>query len=107
MGGMGSGNWWRWQGKKSTVEESLVIAMKGLRRQMFAGAAGTFAWTWRSGNKSSVGYLVTGNDEWLTLTLDYRLRVKEDVRVPIHLETTPTQFGGKRWWFICPLIVRG
>jgi hypothetical protein len=23
MGGIGSGNWYRWQGKKTTVEESL------------------------------------------------------------------------------------
>ena len=27
MGGYGSGNWFRWNARKSTVEESLVLAM--------------------------------------------------------------------------------
>ena len=39
--------------------------------------------------------------------LHYRWRDKEDVNIPVPLEATPTQFGGRRWWFICPLIVRG
>ena len=35
----------------------------------------------------------------------YRWQYREDVRIPIRLQTTPTQFGGERWWFTCPLIV--
>jgi hypothetical protein len=107
MGGMGSGNWWRWQGRKSTVEESLSLAMKDFRRRLYANAAGTFTWTWKGGRKSSIGYFVTWNYDALTVTLHYRWRDKEDVRIPVVLETTPTQFGGRRRWFICPLIVRG
>jgi hypothetical protein len=107
MGGPGSGNWWRWQGKKDTVEESLVVGMKELRKRMFAGAAGTLTWTWRSGCKSSIGYHVTGSDDQPIITLRYRWRRREDVKIPVRLEATPTQFGGRRWWFICPLIVRG
>jgi hypothetical protein len=42
MGGMGSGNWWRWQGKKSTVEESLDLGLKDLCQRLFAGR-GRFA----------------------------------------------------------------
>src|SRR5205823_10573823 len=42
-----------------------------------------------------------------TVTLHYRWRDTEDVRIPVRLETTPTQFGGRRWWFTCPLVVRG
>jgi hypothetical protein len=29
------------------------------------------------------------------------------VSIPVRLEMTPTQFGGRRWWFICPLIRNG
>jgi hypothetical protein len=107
VGGSGSGNWWRWQGKKSTVEESLVVGMKDLRKALFAGAAGSLTWTWASGSKSSIGYYVTGNDECRTVTLHYRWRDTEDANIPIRLTTTPTQFGRPRFWFVCPLIVRG
>ena len=77
-----------------------------LRKRLFAGAAGTLTWTWASG-KSSIGYYVAGSDDWPIVNLHYRWRDKEDVHIPICLEATPTQFGGRRWWFICPLIVRG
>jgi len=106
VGGLGSGNWYRWQAKE-TVEDSLVVAMKDLRKRLFAGAAGTLTWTWTSGSKSSIGYYVTGTDDWLTVHLHYRWADKEDVNIPVRLEATATQFNGRRWWFICPLIVRG
>lgn len=107
MGGPGSGNWQRWQGKKLTVEESIVVSMKDLRKRLYAGASGSLTWTWASGNKLSIGYFVTESDEAPIVTLHYRWRDSEDVRIPVRLGTTPTQFGGRRWWFICPLIVRG
>jgi hypothetical protein len=107
VGGSGSGNWWRCQGKKDTVEHSLVVAMKDLRKRLIAGEAGTLTWTWSSGSKSSIGYRVTGTGEWPTVNLHYRWRDTEDVSIPVRLESTPTQFGGRRLWFICPLIVHG
>lgn len=107
MGGLGSGNWYRWQERKSTVEESLGVAMRDFRGRIFQGAAGTLHWTnSHSGNKSSVGYFVTWGDVPI-ITIHYRWRDSEDVRIPVRLQTTPTQFGGERWWFTCPLIVNG
>jgi hypothetical protein len=50
---------------------------------------------------------VSGSEDAPTLTLHYRWRDAEDILIPIRLEPTPTQFGGRRWWFIRPLIVRG
>ena len=58
-----------------------------------------------SGSKSSIGYTVTGNDDAWAVTLDYRWRGTEAILIPVRLEMTPTQFGGRRWWFTCPLIV--
>jgi hypothetical protein len=107
MGGWGSGDWYRWQGKKSTVEESLIVTMKDFRSRLRCGASGSFSWSWAGGNKSSISYFVARNGTALTLTLHYRWRDSEDVRIPIRLQTTPTQFGGQRWWFTCPLMSRG
>jgi hypothetical protein len=104
MGGFGSGNWYRWNTRKSTVEESLVLAMREFRGRPHA--AGTLTWTWTSGAQSSVGWFVSWGDV-PTLTVHYRWRDSEDVRIPIRLQTTPTQFGGRRYWFTCPLIVGG
>jgi hypothetical protein len=104
---MGSGNRSRRQGRKSTIEESLILPMKDLRRGLYVGGAGTFTWTWGSGSKSSIGYFVTGYHDAPTVTLYYRWRDTEDVRILVRLTTTPTQFGGTRWWFTCPGIGRG
>jgi hypothetical protein len=107
MGRPGSGDWWRWQGKKNNVEGSLVIGMKDLRKRLFAGAAGMLTWSWASGRKSSIGYRVTGSDDWPTINLHFRWGDIEDVNICVRLGATPTQFVGRRGWFICPLIVRG
>jgi len=104
MGGFGSGGWYRYS-KKSTVEEALTLGMKHLRKRLFAGASGTLTWASGGGSKSSIGYFVSGSDDLPTVTLHYHWRDTEEVRIPIALEATPTQFGGRRWWFICPLIV--
>jgi len=110
MGGLGSGSWYRYD-SKSTVEESAALSVRELRGRLFPGASGSVTWTFRRGNaitgQSSVGYIVEGPAGWPTLTLLYRWRDEEDMRVPIRLQTTRTNFNGERWWFTCPLIVRG
>lgn len=102
---MGAGSAYRGN-KKSTVEESLAVAIQDFRERIHSHAIGTLTWTWTSGNKSSVGYFVTLSDR-PTITLHYRWHDREDVRIPIRLQTTPTHFGGERWWFTCPLAIDG
>lgn len=86
MGGPGSGNWYRWRGRKATVEESLAVGVKDLRGRLLG---------------------VASDDDLAAVRLCYRWRGKEDVEILVRLETTPTRFNGRRWWFVCPLIVRG
>src|SRR5262245_32566484 len=102
MGGMGSGNRSRRRRTKLTVEESLVISMKDLRHRLYGGGTGTLTWTWeRSGRQNSIGYLVVRHDDTLIVMLRYCWGGTEEMRIPIRLELTPTQFGGRRFWFVC------
>jgi hypothetical protein len=105
VGGFGSGNWYRTK-KKATVEESLTLSMRAFRDRIFRNSSGILTWTWASGGKSSIGYFVTWRDV-PSITLHYRWRDSEDVRIRVRLQTTPTHFGGERWWFTCPMIVGG
>jgi len=103
MGGIGSGTWLRSE-KKTSVEESLTLAIQDFRGRIYPGASEILTWVWPSGKQASVGYRVTWEAE-LTITLRYTWRDREEVEIPICLQTTPTQFGGERRWFTCPLIV--
>jgi hypothetical protein len=102
---MGSGDWLR-TNSKSTVEESISISIGRILNNRRFTFNGNLVLPWASGRKFSIGYSVTtsaGN----CLTLVYRWRANEVVRIPIRLQTTSTQFGGERWWFTCPLIAHG
>jgi hypothetical protein len=71
MGGSGSGNRYRYD-KKSTVEESLTLAVENFHGRLYPHAAGTLTWTWTGGNQSSVGWFVTWDVGGPALTLHYR-----------------------------------
>ncbi len=106
MGGLGSGRWFRFETKKSTVEESLSLAVKDLRGRLFGGASGTFSWRWAGGRMASIGYFITWSAESPLVNLQYRCG-DEQIEIPVRMQTTTPAFGGCRWWFTCPLITRG
>jgi len=106
MGGHGSGTWSRY-GKKTTVEESLTLAVRHFRSRFAQNESGEFVWTWTSGRKSSIGYLVTRVGHAVTVRLHYRCGDSDAIVIPVEMQTTPSRIGGPRWWFTCPLIVRG
>ena len=109
MGGYGSG----WQGpKRATVEDSLVLSVSALRR---AGAlvpgermGGTWGWTYEGEDRphAIVRYeadLTEPDYPWLRL----RYCVNgERVDCVVRLVTTRPNYGGRRWWFLCPLVRR-
>ena len=107
MGGLGSGAWYRWHGRKSTVEESLPLAIGEFRGRIHPYSSGTFNWTWSTGKRSSIGYYVAWTNDGPRLTLHYVWNDAENIEIPVHLQSTPVYFGGERWWFTCPLIVNG
>jgi len=116
MGGFGSGNhyhWWR-GGKKRTVEDCRRIDANHWMREgvMREGVrqSGGWAWTNRSTGEqtASISYEVdTADPDGPWVRLFYRLtRSGEEIDYRIQLQTTRPRFGGLRWWFTCPLVVR-
>jgi hypothetical protein len=120
MGGQGSGvtywHWWR-PAKKTTVEDSHSIeANRWMREGILKGGVhltGLWQWTYRNGGEFSVNYEVhtlDAENPWLRLWYSWRSKStgqagSEDYS--IGLTTTRPRFGGLRWWFVCPLVVRG
>ena len=75
---------------------------------------GGIKWTYgMSGNESSIGFNVNiGGDEGDYIKLQYTHTdrwsdKKESLDYKIRLTTTPCNYGGVRYWFICPLSKNG
>ncbi|MCA9389812.1 hypothetical protein KC571_00220 [candidate division WWE3 bacterium] len=76
---------------------------------------GTITWTWGlSGNKNSIGiYVFSGpaNDPgYIKLNYTQTNRwsgEKSDMNYKVKLTSTPCNYGGVRYWFICPLTKNG
>ncbi len=109
MGGYGSG----WQGaKKATVEGSLVLTASSLVRKkaLVPGSwtRGSWGWTYDGYDEphATISYeadLTDQGNSWLRL--HYRAS-GEPVDYKVQLVTTTPNYGGLRWWFICPLVRR-
>ena len=103
---------------KTQVEDCKSIDITWLRREGFLGgiASQTIRWTNAAGeNRGSVGITVQ-LEGWGTSYSSVRLNYtvtsfdsddREDYDYEIRLTTTPCNFGGQRYWFVCPLSVNG
>ena len=102
MGGWCSG----WQGiKKTTVEECLTLSAKDLTR------FGAFEPGWRKGSYSwrtvaedvaELEYSTSMSAEAGTLWLRY-MAYGQFMHYTVTLVSTVPHYGGRRWWFICPI----
>jgi hypothetical protein len=108
MGGVGSGNWYRFD-KKSTIGECHSIDVSYLQRETVLRSGHSFSLRWsRAGRETgSIGGIVEGTERPEQVILLYRhwsgrSGEWEDVRQPVPLEWTACNFGGGRPWFICP-----
>ena len=119
MGGFGSGNryhYWR-SSKKTTVEECLCLNASAWMRagilRAGVGRVGSWVWTYQSGKQFPIYYAVETSDKAEPLVrLSYSWTWNgsgptESASYTVHLTTTRPQFGGLRWWFLCPLTVNG
>ena len=114
MGGYGSTRW-AWHTPKDTVEDSLTLSMPSLLRAgFFKGLgydgnyeSGSILWKNAYSDKvtSSVSYSLSGVYLHLNFTVTIRGE-KRSISQTIELQYTVPNFGGKRWWFTCPLCRR-
>lgn len=110
MGGVGSGNWYRFD-KKTTADECHSIDVRYLHREGLLKSGRWFSLRWsRAGRevdsiRGAVASLEDGKPERVILTYRHRSSLSdewEDVKEPVALSWTPCNFGGGRPWFICP-----
>jgi hypothetical protein len=108
MGGVGSGNWYRFD-KKTTIGECHSVDVRYLHRENLLRSGHTFSLRGsRAGRETgSIGGVVEGTETPERVILLYRHRSSlggewEDVREPVPLTWAACNFGGERPWFICP-----
>lgn len=116
MGGQGSGSWYRWN-KKGTVNDGLSLDINKLVRDgliMRDYAAGSLRWqnTHTGEETASIGFILEPlGEDGLTMRLHYtrtkRNGEKENLNYSIVLQATRPNYGGRRYWFTCPLTVNG
>lgn len=114
MGGYGSTRW-NSHSKKNTVEDGLRLNVNQLiqNRKLQTGLHLFGSWEWKNNYTgevtSSMGYeLNTTNTNYYWLRLHYTISsTQERIDFKVRLTTSRPNFGGLRWWFVCPLIVNG
>jgi len=109
LGGIGSGDWYRFD-RKTTTDETHGLDVRYLHRNGLLKPGGWFSLRWsRAGKETgSIGGSVEGAERPERVILRYRHRGGssasgewEDVREPVPLEWTACNFGGERPWFVC------
>lgn len=100
---------------KDTCEMSRALSIGFLKKHGYLNGrsiSGTVTWTsgW-SERKSRIGIVAYVGDEDPHFRLQYTHTdfdgVKSDLDYRVQLTATPCFFGGKRQWFICPLVRNG
>jgi hypothetical protein len=108
MGGVGSGNWYRFD-KKTTTGECHSVDVRYLHQKGLLTPGHWFSLRWsRAGRETgSIRCAVPGNEKPERVILTYRQRSGpggewKDVQEPVPLDWTACNFGGERPWFVCP-----
>lgn len=103
MGGVGSGNWSRWDKKKTTDQVKRIdihfMRKKGLLKP---NSVGNLNWSLRGQPHGCINYICHKD----SLQLSFRYRIREgnwqSEEQHIHFDRTACHFGGDRLWFLCP-----
>jgi hypothetical protein len=104
MGGYGSGR--RWYLTKTTVEDCLKLDANDFARPGFfkyEQYSGISRWT-RNGNETGAcRYCIHINENEAVIIFSYNYRGVEHPDVKVNLSPYTPGFGGKRFFFVCPI----
>jgi len=100
---------------RQSTEQSNALHISWLKKQgaLSGGfSSGGITWTSVGGDKSSIGYSIEIGENENSIILRYTQTdrwsgEKSDLDYKIQLVSTPCNYGGKRYWFICPLSKNG
>jgi hypothetical protein len=111
MAGIGKGNWPRLNAKE-LVEDCLKLDCNRLAKggSLIPGVSGIISWPKRSvfSDSQAVSFTVTSRPHFgAALQISFRRNKSEDVEQFIALQSTRTNFGGRRIWFLCPATAEG
>ena len=102
MGGYGSGR----SGSRITKESCLVLDIYYLqRRELLNGHYGVYRWTNTNTGEEIASIALRTDESGQIMVLSYKVRVKgekREVEETFSLESTPTNFSGRRYWALCP-----
>lgn len=98
-----------------TTDECKSISTKFLRRYNYFSDDfrwGRLSWSRNGQKRGGIGFVVSTveGDEYIQfqyIQTDRNTGEKTELDYKVQLTWTPCYFGGRRWWFICPLIVKG
>lgn len=103
MGGLGSGNWYRFD-KKHLVEECWSLDVNRWHREGLLRPGLYFSWAWelKGEKKASIGVRTFPAAVELSYTIRPGKEDAEVVRYIVPITWTDCNYGGRRPWFVCP-----
>jgi hypothetical protein len=112
MGGYGSTRWGS-HSKRDTVEDGLVLSMSDTLKRALAlapGTAGNLRWSRNGEAFASITFKRLDENGVRFLCLKYSKGSgdeKKELDYLVEIETVSPHFGGRRFYFLCPLVVNG
>jgi hypothetical protein len=119
MGGAKSGNFYHWHRptKKPVVEDCLSLDITDWQRRGIVREGNTYdgtrRWTYPNGQTFAISYQVDACEPSAScahLSYDWvwrRTQKLDSASYAVRLATSRLHRGGRRWWFVCPLVVNG
>lgn len=103
MGGSGSG---QSHSKRNTVDDCRSLDINvWMREGIFKPEGLPFGvWTWTRNNEkiASIGFVLGFDSDWPYIRLLYTWNENKKIDYRVDLDATRPNYGGVRWWFICP-----
>jgi len=105
MGGLGSGNYYRWN-SRDTTEDYRSIDVRRWKRDGLLEPGRSFGWNWLRNDEVFASIQVQAESDRVILNYRHRSRGEEEWKTeyyPVYLGWTNCHLGGRRPWFQCPV----